>query len=587
MNVLGVSSGYHDASAALVRDGALVWAGAEERYSGLRHDPNLPRHAIGAGLRTAGLRASELDAVVLYEEPFAKMPRVLVSTLASFPLGVGRFVRAARDWIGDRLWAADHLARALDVPAERVQVVPHHLSHAAQAFRGSPYAEAAILTVDAVGEWACTGLARGGADGVTLLETFDYPASLGLFYAAFTGFVGFRPNDGECSTMALAAFGRPTRVDDVRKVLRLHADGAYELVPGWFDFTSDQPYSARFLALFGEPRDHRAPLPFDSFSDAAVDADPASARSSHGDAQRWADLAASVQLVLEEALLGLARRVHRLTGLDALCLAGGVAMNSVAIARLEREGPFRHVFVPPDPGDGGAAVGAALQVADARAPWTPYLGASWAEDEALALVEELGAAPFGGRVRVTRVGDAERTERVVEALRGGKVAAWVQGRAEHGPRALGHRSLLFDPSRVDVARSVSRDVKSRAPFRPYALSAAAEQADALLGGPPPGPTCSWMQTVRPLRDPARVRAGAHVDGTTRPQLCSASQEPRYHALLSAWTAATGVPALVNTSFNGRGLPIVERPVDAVVQFARAPIDLLVVGDHLLERTGDV
>lgn len=578
MNVLGVSFGYHDASAALVRDGALVWAGAEERYSGLRHDPNLPRRAMAEGLRTAGLRAADLDAVVLYEEPFTKLPRVLVSTLAAFPRGAGRFARAARDWITDRLWAADQVARALDVPADRVQVLPHHHSHAAQAFRGSPFAEAAILTVDAVGEWACTGLARGGADGVRMLETFDYPSSLGLFYAAFTGFIGFRPNDGECSTMALAAFGRPTRVDDVRRILRLHDDGTYEVVPGWFDFTSDQPYTARFLARFGAPRDHRAPLPFDSFADAPVDA---------GDAQRWADLAASVQLVLEEALLGLARRLHRLTALDALCLAGGVAMNSVAIARLEREGPFRHVFVPPDPGDGGAAVGAALHVAEARAPWTPYLGAEWSDDDALALVREVGDAPFGGALRVTRVGEAERVERVVEALRAGKVAAWVQGRAEHGPRALGHRSLLFDPSRVDVARRVSREVKSRAPFRPYALSAAAEQADRLLDGHPPGYTAAWMQTVRPLRDPARVRAGAHVDGTTRPQICAAEQEPRYHGLLSAWSAATGTPALVNTSFNGRGLPIVESPVDALAQFARARIDLLVLGDHLLERTADV
>ena len=578
MNVLGVSVGYHDASAAIVTDGALAWAGAEERYSGLRHDPNLPRRAIAAGLRTTGLRASDLDAIVLYEEPHAKFPRVLVSTLAAFPRGIGRFIQATRDWTTERLWAAHQLAEALDVPIERVRTVPHHQSHAAQAFRASPFPEAAILTVDAVGEWACTGLGVGRADGsVTLLETFDYPASLGLVYAAFTGFLGFRPNDGECSTMALAAFGRPTCVDQVREVLRLHADGTYEVVPGWLDLSSDQPYTARFLARFGAPRDHRVPLPFDSFADAGAAVDAS--------AQGWADLAASVQMVLEEAILGLARRLHARTGLDAICLAGGVAMNSVAIARLEREGPFRQVYVPLDPGDGGAAVGAALEVAGVRGSWTPSLGARWSEADALTLLPHLDHETWGGPLAVDHMPDeAARVARVVEALAAGKVVAWVQGRAEVGPRALGCRSLLFDPSRVDVARRVSHEVKSRAPFRPYALSAAEAHADVLLGPDPTrGSTSRWMQTVRPVRDPARVRAGVHVDGTTRPQLCAADENPCFHALLAAWTETTGIPALVNTSFNGRGLPIVESPVDALAQFARAPIDLMVLGDHLLQR----
>lgn len=579
MNVLGVSFGYHDASAAIVKDGVLAWAGAEERYSALRHDPNLPRRAIAAGLRTTGLQVSDLDAVVLYEEPHAKFPRVLVSTLAAFPRGMGRFIQATRDWTTDRLWAAHQLAEALDVPVERVRTVPHHRSHAAQAFRTSPFPEAAILTVDAVGEWACTALGVGRADGnVTLLETFDYPASLGLVYAAFTGFLGFRPNDGECSTMALAAFGRPTRVNDVRAVLHLHADGTYEVVPGWLDLSSDQPFTARFLSRFGEPRDHRHPLPFDSFADA--DAPVVAA------AQAWADLAASVQLVLEEAILGLARRLHARTGLDAICLAGGVAMNSVAIARLEREGPFRHVYVPLDPGDGGAAVGAALDVAGARSAWMPSLGASWSDSDAVSLIRYLGARTWGGALSVEHVpDDAGRTARVVEALAAGKVVAWVQGRAEVGPRALGYRSLLFDPSRVDVARRVSRDVKNRAPFRPYALSVAEVHADTLLGvDPTRGSTSRWMQTVRSVHDPGRVRAGVHVDGTTRPQVCHPDENPRFHALLAGWAAATGTPALVNTSFNGRGLPIVESPVDALAQFARAPIDVMVLGDHLLQRT---
>ncbi len=579
MKVLGVSFGFHDASAALVVDDRLVWAGAEERASMLRHDPTLPRRAIAAGLRSAGLRASDLDAVVYYEEPHAKLPRVLVSTLAGFPRGAGRFVQAARDWMTDRLWAPQQLAEALDVPVRRVHTVPHHHSHAAQAFLGSPFEDAAILTVDAVGEWACTGIGVGRGAQVKLLETLDFPSSLGLFYAAFTGFLGFRPNDGECSTMALAAFGRPTRLDEVRAVLRLHDDGTYELVPGWLDLTAEQPFTDRFLTKFGAPRDHRQPLPFDSFSD-----DP---RPQTGPAQAWADLAASVQLVLEEALLGLARRAHAKTGLTRLCLAGGVAMNSVAVARLEREGPFEAIFIPPDPGDGGAAVGAALLHAGVRALWEPSLGAPWNAEEATSLLPHLDASMFGAPVRTATVDAAGRTERVVATLERGGVVAWVHGRAEHGPRALGHRSLLFDASRVDVARHVSTKIKRRAPFRPYALAMAEGRAAEVLGGPPPGYTARWMQTVRPVRAPATVRAGVHVDGTTRPQVCTAADNPELHALLEAWTAASGVPALVNTSFNGRGLPIVETPTDALAQFARAPIDLLVLGDHLIERSPHV
>ncbi len=580
MNTLGVSFGYHDATAALIA-GEQLWMASEERFSRLKHDPNLPRRSISACLAAAGLGPGDLDAVVYYEEPHAKFARVLVSTLAGFPWSAGRFTRSARDWVGDRLWAAEQLATAVAVPGSRVTTAAHHQSHAAQAFLGSPFSEAAILTLDAVGEWTCTSIGRGHADGrVEVLASWDYPHSLGLFYAAFTGFLGFRPNDGECSTMALARFGQPTRASEVRRVLRVAESGDYALADGFLDLTSETvPYTRAFLDLFGEPRDPRVTLPFDALGGEAAPAE----------AQRWADLAASVQLVLEEAVLALARRAHRETGLDRLCLAGGVALNCVANARLLAEGPFTDVYIPPDPGDGGAAFGAATTVHDRRVAYTPFCGPSVDVAGTLDLLPHLDVHEWSGgttsdnvRLHVERPGHADGlVSRVVQSLSRGEVVAWFRGGMESGPRALGQRSILFDPRRVDLARRVSTEVKARAPFRPYALSVADDDAAGLLEGT--SPLRGWMQTVAPVRDPARVRAGVHVDGTTRPQTCRRDENPLFHALLRAWVAESGAPALLNTSMNGRGHPIVDGPLEALAFFARSRVDLLVLGDALVYK----
>ncbi len=581
MRTLGVSFGYHDATAALVA-GDRLWMASEERYSRLKHDPNLPRRSIAACLGAAGMTAGELDAVVYYEEPHAKFARVLVSTLAAFPWSAGRFAKSARDWVGERLWSVEQLAIALDLPASRVQTAAHHQSHAAQAFLGSPFSEAAILTLDAVGEWTCTSIARGHADGrVEVLASWDYPHSLGLFYAAFTGFLGFRPNDGECSTMALARFGQPTRADDVRRVLQVSPAGDYALADGFLDLTAETvPYTRRFLDLFGEPRDPRRPLPFDALGD----------ETAPPDARRWADLAASVQLVLEEAVLALARRAKRETGLDRLCLAGGVALNCVANARLCREGPFTEIYIPPDPGDGGAAFGAAMTGHKSRVAYTPFCGPTVDTGPALDLLPHLDVHEWTGgtrgdevRLHVERPAHPETlVARVVERLGQGEVVGWFQGGMESGPRALGQRSILFDPRRVDLARRVSTEVKARAPFRPYALSVAEDDAAELLEGA--SPLRGWMQVAAPVRDPARVRAGVHIDGTTRPQVCRRDENPLYHDLLRAWVAESGAPALLNTSMNGRGHPIVDGPFEALAFFARSRLDCLVLGDTILHKT---
>lgn len=593
-HIVGVACDYHDASATLVVDGDVVAAAAEERYSRLKHDPNFPHMALQACLDHAGLDRDAVDAAVFYEEPPRKLTRVLTTTLAAFPRGAGRFATSMRDWLTRRLWATGTLGRRLDLPPAQVHAIPHHVSHVAQAFLPSTFDEAAVLVVDAVGEWSSTSLARVSRHdpaSLRVLESHEFPHSLGLFYSAFTGFCGFRPNDGECSTMALAAFGRPTRTDDVRKVLKLHDDGTYQLEPSLFDLTSpDLPYTSRFHAIFGAPRDPRSPLPFSALRDADDQ------RGVTPEAQGWADLAASVQAVLEQALLGLARRLHRLTSLDRLCLVGGVAFNCVAVRRLREEGPFREVYIPPDPGDGGASLGAAAWLAwqhgqTPRQRLHPYLGPDCPTEDVEALVAacrpSLWRGPEGRPVRV----EAQRmphedalVERVVDYLSRGEVVGWYQGRFELGPRALGNRSLLVDPASTAVAGRMSRTIKHRADFRPYALSIAAEQADGVLDGPSSAHTARWMQDVSAVRQAAltAVRAGVHVDHTTRPNVCHADENPLYHRLLTAWAAAAR-PALLNTSLNERGYPIVRTPAEALLLFARTPLPTVVIGDVVLRK----
>jgi len=488
MNVLGVSAFYHDASAALVSEGSLVSAAAEERYTRQKHDPNFPKFAIAHCLQRAGLTAQDLDAVVFYEEPHTKFTRVLASVLSGYPRTRQPFVRSMKDWMRSKLWLRNELSRRLGIHPERIEFCPHHLSHAYQAFAGSPFDEAAVLTVDAVGEWASTGLfhaTRGQTPQIRPLETIPYPHSLGLLYAVFTAFLGFRPNDGESNVMALASFGQPRYLDEVGKVLKIQTDGTYEIDQSYLDHFGRVPYTRKLVALLGEPRGFKENLPFTTLGA------PGSGISA--DHQRHADVAASIQRALEQALLALADRLHRMTGVPNLCLAGGVALNCVANSALLRRSAFADLYIPPDPGDGGAAVGAAAyrafrDIGGAALAMTPYLGDSYDEGSDIAMLSHVDIQAWeayrrpsasslrGVRLEISRHDDAGLVAAAVDDLRTGRIVGWFQGRFENGPRALGNRSLLADPGRVDVARRLSRSVKSRAEFRPYAFSVAAEDA---------------------------------------------------------------------------------------------------------------
>jgi carbamoyltransferase len=549
--ILGISCYFHDAAAALLRDGELVAAAEQERFSRKKHDAGFPAEAIAFCLRAAGIPAGGLDYVVFYEKPFRRFERLLVSALATYPRSRRLFREAMAAWLGDKLWIKDLLRHRLGIPASRILFAEHHLSHAASAFYCSPFDEAAILTVDGVGEWATTLLATGRGNQIRPLREIHFPHSLGLLYSAFTAFHGFEVNEGEYKLMGLAAYGRPVFADRVRQIIRQSADGSFELDLDYFDFHTSpaRMYNRKFEAIFEKP---------------------------------GADLAASVQSVTEEVLLGLARELHRATGLKRLCLAGGVALNSVANARIMRETPFEEVWVQPAAGDSGGALGAALYAAHAGLGLPrgfTMQHAYWGEAHARAEI----AAVVG---KDSRHSEESLIRRSVELLDSGAVLGWVQERFEWGPRALGNRSILADPRRTGMKSLLNEKIKRREPFRPFAPSVLSERAATWFDLPPAGVYATpFMLSIANVPDRARelLAAVTHVDGTARVQTVCRSVNPRYHRLIEAFGERTGVPVVLNTSFNLAGEPIVNTPAEALSAWQRSGMDALVIGDHLVER----
>lgn len=607
MRILGISSNFHDSSAALVIDGRLVVSVAEERLTYQKHDPTFPSLAARACLKHCGLSVADIDLVAYHEDPVVKFTRVLASSMNGYPRNFGSFASTMQDLILGQFWVKYEVFRELGILPEKIRYVPHHLSHAAAAFLLSPFEDAAVLTLDAVGEWTSTSSFRASRrDGKLSIEPVDiipYPHSLGLLYSAVTGFLGFRVNDGECSTMALAAFGMPVYAEEVRKIVRVQSDGTYELDLDYFDLSAKDrpPVSRKFLQAFGEPRDTKRPLPFECRMDRSE------TRAAGREAVRYADLAASVQLVLEEAVFALTARLRERTGAENLCLSGGVALNSTLNGKLLRDGPFAELFVPSDPGDGGGAAGAALfahavesgRVEREPACSDPLLGLAYGAD--LDFLSRLKvpewsryrssptSLPSPRRLETRRFAEQEfdgLVDEVSRDLSKGKIVGWVQGRFESGPRALGNRSLLIDPGNREAAERLSRTTKLRAPFRPYALSVPEASASRLFefGNAIPA-AMRWMSSTHPVSESARaqVSEAIHVDGSTRPQVLSSSENPRYHRLLEAWQSRSGAPGLLNTSFNESGLPMVSSPVDALLMFARTDIETLVLGNTLIRK----
>ena len=561
MNILGLSAFYHDSAAALVQDGRLIAAAQEERFSRKKHDEGFPKLAVEYCLREAGISLSEVDHVVFYDKPFTKFERLLLTYLDQFPRGFRSFMQAIPIWMKDKLWMRSIIRHELNFTGP-ILFNDHHLSHAASAFLVSPYDEAALLTVDGVGEWSTSTWGVGRGIDIELREETRFPHSLGLFYSAYTYYLGFKVNSAEYKVMGLAPYGKPTFVDQVKQTIDWKPDGSFRLNTDYFDFmTGQRMTNARFDALFGAPpRQGETRL-----------------------TQREFDIAASVQKVTDEIMLALASHIHRETGMRHLCLAGGVALNCVANGRILRDAGFDDIWIQPAAGDAGGALGAAFYLWNSvlRNPRTWRMdhaqhGPGFDEAECRRQLEAVGA-------KFTRLVNADLPRETARLIADNHVVGWFQGRMEFGPRALGGRSILGDARDPKMKDTINMKIKFREGFRPFAPSvtreAAAEYFD--LDAPRESPFMLLTAEVRP--DRRVIPSVTHVDASARLQTVDKEINPLYHAVIEEFGRQTGVPVIINTSFNVRGEPIVCTPADAYRCFMRTNMDDLVVGPFLMAK----
>ena len=586
--VLGISAYYHDSAACLVRDGEIIAAAQEERFTRKKHDEEFPRHAVAYCLREGGLRLRDLDYVGFYDKPLLKFERILENYLGVAPKGLSSFLTAMPVWLKEKLFTGDAIRRELGGYEGTLLFAEHHESHAASAFYPSPFEEAAVLTMDGVGEWATSSYGVGRGKDLDLLAEIHYPHSLGMLYSAFTYYTGFKVNSGEYKVMGLAPYGEPRFVDRIfDQVLQLKEDGSFKLNMELFNYLHGLTMTNRaFDQVFGgPPRQPESEL-----------------------TQREMDLAASVQVVTEEIVLRMARHVQRETGMENLCLAGGVALNCVGNGRLLREGPFKRLWIQPAAGDAGGALGVALTIyhkvlgnerrrgSGPDAMKGSYLGPVFSDDEIEAFLREAGAV-------YERLPTDAMIQRSAAALAEEKVVGWLQGRMEFGPRSLGGRSILGDPRSRKMQSIMNLKIKFRESFRPFAPSVLREHLAEYFDLDCDSP---YMLLVAPVSAARRIPMTAeqehlfgieklkvlrsdlpsitHVDYSARIQTVHVETNPLYHALLTRFHALTGCPVLVNTSFNVRGEPIVCTPRDAYLCFMRTEMDTLVLGSFVLEKT---
>lgn len=593
MNILGISAYYHDSAACLVSDGQLVAAAQEERFTRKKHDPGFPACAARYCLRAAGLCPADVDYVVFYDKPFSKFERIFETYLAFAPKGFKSFATSMPVWLKDKLFQRTLIAEALnehlgnDVDwSSRLRFSEHHLSHAASAFFPSPFHEAAVLTMDGVGEWTTTSLAIGKGKELSVYKEIHFPHSLGLLYSAFTYYIGFKVNSGEYKVMGLAPYGEPKYVQLIKEhLIDIKEDGSFHLDMSFFDYcTGLTMTNSRFETLFGGP----------------------ARRPETGLTQREMDLAASIQAITEEVVLRLAKEIRTTTGQRNLCLAGGVALNCVANGKLLREKLFDNIWIQPASGDAGGAVGAALaayhlmlekprSIHAGDSMNGAYLGPEFSQREA---EERLGKA---GAV-FTAEFDEALIDSVAHALVDGKAVGWMQGRMEFGPRALGGRSIIADPRSATVQKQLNLKVKYRESFRPFAPSVLREDVSQWFQLHSDSPYMLLVADVLstkqlPMSEKQKqlfgidklnvvrseIPAVTHVDYSARVQTVHNTTNPRFHRLISKFKELTGCPVLVNTSFNVRGEPIVCTPEDAFRCFMGTDIEMLAVGNSLLRK----
>lgn len=591
MYILGVSAFYHDSAAALLRDGDLVAAAQEERFTRVKFDHRFPEQAIAYCLKEAGITVNDLDYVVFYEKPMPKFDRLLRSQLETYPRSWQVFREAMIAWFSEKLWLNATIASNLKFPLEKILFVEHHLSHAASAMFCSPFDKAAVLTVDGVGEWTTTTMGHASADWgnglsneIVLDQEIRFPHSLGLLYSAFTGWLGFKVNSGEYKVMGMAPYGKPRHMDKLEKIVKTYNDGSFWLNMDYFSYhySLSQTYSQKFLNLFGPPREPELPFFTVSTGDDITGREKAADEN-----QYYADIAASVQSLTEDVLLKAVNSLHVRTGLKNLVMAGGVALNSVANGRIMRETPFENVYIQPNAGDAGGALGAALYA------WHvllgkprkfvmehAYYGKSYSEAEISAFLK-------GNNLKYEKIDDVSKmADRMVDALLNKKVIGLSQGRFEWGPRALGNRSILADPRSAEMKDTVNSKIKFRELFRPFAPVVLEDEANKWfeLGRADKQYPQRFMLMVSKVasgQDP-KIAAVSHM-GTGRLQTVRKEWNPLYYEVTRKFGEETGVPVLLNTSFNLRAEPIVTTPANAFATYSNSDIDYLVLDNFILSK----
>jgi carbamoyltransferase len=592
VDILGISCYYHDAAAVLLRDGQVIAAAEEERFSRKKHDYSFPKLAIKFCLEQAGIQGQDLDYVIFFEKPFRKLDRILMTALQTYPQSWKVFRESMISWMSDKMWVATTLQSELGISKAKVLFSEHHVSHAASAFLCSPFDEAAILTVDGVGEWVTAAYGVGRGNEIKLQKQIKFPHSLGLLYSAFTAFLGFEVNEGEYKVMGMAPYGQPRYVDKVWELIRQNVDGSFALDMDYFSFhySTDRTFNKKFEALFGDPR----PTKLNFFTEGTgypryFGAKPSNYQELCKLNQHYADIASSIQKVTEEVLLGMARSIQKRTGLKRLCIAGGVALNSVANSRIRRETDFEELYIQPAAGDGGGALGAALWA------YNTLLGkprnftmkhAYWGRSNSEAEISEFLTH---NNISFRKMKDEdELVDNIVDHLTQAEVVGWAQGRFEWGPRALGNRSIIADPRNPEMKDIVNSKIKFREPYRPFAPSVLAESTEKYFELPHATQhyPARFMLYVVPVVESqhSTLPAITHVDGTGRLQTVFKDQNPRYYKLIERFGQATGVPVILNTSFNLKGEPIVNTPANAFHTFRTSEMDTLVLENFLVEKS---
>lgn len=558
MTILGLSCFYHDSCAVLIRDGKVIAAAQEERFNRDKYSAVFPIQAINYCLQEAGITIYDVDEVAFYEKMFLKFERTLISHVLGYPFTLGNFLETMPLWLKDRLAVPYIIEDELSFKKQPLYV-KHHLSHAASTFFVSPFEEAAIFTVDGVGEYATTTYGQGSGNNIRIYKEIRYPHSLGLLYAIFTAFLGFRVFSGEGKVMALAEFGEPEYLDVFKKIITVRDDGSFALNTDYFSFNRGETmYNKKFLKLFGPARAENSEL-----------------------TQRHMNIAASLQRVLEEVLIKMARHVHRETNQKNLCLAGGVALNVTANSRIKNETPFEKIFIQPAAGDAGAALGAAAYVYHAHLKQpreyvmhSCALGPSYSERTIEILLRNR-------RCKYRKLEREELVKEVARRIADGQIVGWFQGRMEFGPRALGNRSILANPALPDMKDKLNLAVKRREPFRPFAASILREKVQEYFVDLDDSPFMLLVGKIRPEKL-GSIPAVTHVNGTSRVQTVTREHNGIFYDLISEFYALTGVPLVLNTSFNEEE-PIVCSPEDAYSCFTRTPIDCLVMESFIVEK----